>query len=195
MSIESLSVPGFPRQVAEIKTRSRKGKSGTQLTGRGGVGLVIFHLARLRFEFSETPFNSDAGDLWVQCRDGTIIAVEVKTTTTGSWHIRRGQLFCASIFAFVHLRTARVAIMTAREVQELLREVKQPLSRDHFSISEFDLPSSSNQAWHLFGAANDASLSISETFCARRPHRSCTKRVKKRLASGEIKEYVYPPAK
>lgn len=72
------------------------------LVGKGGVGLAMFHLARLGFEFVPTTGHSAHGDLWVRFEDAPE-AVEVKTTRGGSWNLRPDQLARVSRVIFVDM--------------------------------------------------------------------------------------------
>lgn len=49
-----------------------RGKVDNRLTGKGGVGLVVFHCARLGMEAGETTGGSKQGDLWVRKSSGEV---------------------------------------------------------------------------------------------------------------------------
>ena len=87
----------------------------SDLVGKGGVGLAMFHLARLGFEFVATTGHSANGDLWVRFGDAPE-AVEVKTTRGGSWNLRPDQLSRVSRVVFVDMDDGSCWMAHAKDI-------------------------------------------------------------------------------
>src|SRR5690242_10082429 len=72
---------------------AQRTKIPAALVGRGGVALVMYHLARLGIEFTQTAKDSNEADLWVKLPSGPIVTVEVKTASLGmGWPVKSAQL-------------------------------------------------------------------------------------------------------
>lgn len=158
----------------------------TQLIGKGGVGLVMFHLARMNHEFVATTDRSDVGDLWVRL-DGRLQALEVKSSRTDAWTVRYDQAARVDWFAFVNISTAGAWLVRKDRVLEECRGKRQasPIS---CRLSGLSIARSAEMALHTMAPA------VVPPPKANRPDHVTGKWtiVRKRLASGVEKVYRYP---
>ena len=163
-----------------------------RLTERGGVGLVMFHLARLGLEFVVTYDGSAHGDVWVHTRSGKV-GLEVKATLRQTaWHISRSQVGRSEFYCLVRLDEGLVYVVPSDVVASLIEKATNVY--DGIAIlSGRTIPKEYRGAWRLLGVSDldkpDA-LDRPQRFPAK--WRRHTRRVTRTLASGEVKTYVYP---
>lgn len=159
--------------------QNRKPQLSQRLTGKAGVGLASFHLARLGHDFVLTNDNCDHGDIWARFGD-KLEVIEVKTTARDVWSVSRAQHSKVAWYVFVNITDAdcwllpssallpKFGATTAKSIVFLAREVMAmdatPL---HRAVPGLCVPA--------------------------RPPRKASgfRRVKKRLATGEVKIYEY----
>ena len=122
-------------------------KRSNHLVGKGGVGLVMYHLARNGIEFTETHSSSDKGDLWVLAGKEVRI-VEIKSTTSKAWNVRLPQIARSHYFAMVNLISARVWILPGDELANLIAKA-YPRSAQSVVITEPMLPPGRADQWSL----------------------------------------------
>lgn len=164
-----------------------KTKQTTHLIGKGGVGLVMFHLARLNHEFMPTSDSSHCGDLWAEF-DGKREAIEVKTSTNGFWTVRLNQADRVEKFAFVNLKSAGCWLISKDRILAEHRESTQRES-GFFRVNTRIVETIADTALHR--SAPSPVLALPKP---KRPAHITGKWtvVRKRLASGEEKVYRYP---
>lgn len=187
--------PVTHNMTQESRTRFRPfARGSTHLVGRGGVALVMFHLARLGLEFSETPANSCAGDLWVKTLSGNIIRIEVKTTTGRNLLIRSDQFGQANIYALVDLMFGRLWLLTTEELRDVIATSNQSPTASIYTISFKKIPKYFENGWQLLGV-DWLPVSLFQKPEKKRPVRKSVRIIRHTLASGEVREYHYAPDK
>lgn len=177
------------------KKNGTKRKPPSELTERGGVALVEFHLARRGIESVRTQRNSDCGDIWANAPIGRI-SIEVKTTkSSNAWFMRRSQTG-SEIYCLVHLESARCWVMTEDEIDRLLKNATDIYVGKIAGIKITDLAKEDLEAWHKIGAVKMGAVYRISRPGAASPQRSGRARadriVKHHLADGTVKEYRYP---
>lgn len=162
-----------------------------QLTGRGGIGLVCFHLARRRIEFVVMPDRCASGDVWAQIGSRKF-GVEVKTSHKATaWQIKKSQLASVDYYVLVAMDSARCFILTPVELASLLVTCPRMYGDVHI-LKGNQIPEKHRDAWgRIDGWASDSDGSAL-VIVRPRGARKSAKVVKKRLANGSIKTYTYP---
>jgi hypothetical protein len=167
------------------------GKRTSQLTGRGGVCLVMYHLARLGLDFVETTYNSNNGDLWIRTPSGKVIKAEVKTCSGPSWPLKRKQMGSVDVYFFVQIRDASVWVVSSREMKTILGSAISGGDADIGAVVVKKMPPGSRDAWSVLGEFPNGSPRVFKRPI--KPSKPGSERVVRRtLATGEIKEYRYP---
>jgi hypothetical protein len=161
-----------------------------RLIERGGIGLVMFHLAREGLEFALTGDCSDRGDIWVRSPSGQFMALEVKTSVKKSWHIKKAQIARVDIYALVSLDDATVFIFSSNDMRRLAADHGKARDEAVVVLASNTLPREAERAWHLL----KADPAPARPKATPRPRLATLRVVRKRLASGEIREYHYPRA-
>lgn len=154
------------------------------LIGKAGVGLAMFHLARLGHEFVMTSTCSHAGDLWVDFGNGPE-TVEVKTTARPQWSLRRDQTNRVKWVILVNISDADCWLLPVSALGGGWRKTE----KDNLLVLGKNLLSLGAKSLH---ASAPSILRIAKPT---RPIRTGTRKprmVKKVLASGEVKYYEYP---
>lgn len=164
------------------------GKRGSYLTGKGGVGLVTFHLARMRVEFAVTSDHCPFGDIWIDV-DGRKFGIEVKTSGHGQyWHINRNQTKAADFYCLVDMRDAKCYVLTSVDLEVLLGRLIHR-SPKLAVISRKDLSESWVNAWHIIAGTTDDPVRL---FSPRRIKGKKPRKVTHTLKNGEKVTYEYP---
>lgn len=171
------------------------------LVGQAGVSLAVFHLARLRLEYAVTRANCPLGDVWVDVR-GRKLSLEVKTSAEGeAWKIRLAQIGRTDIYSLVSLRTGVCYILWAAEMKPLA-EAASAIYDGVANVTLAAIPDHARNAWARIKSYTDRPVVDPKTKkfgIDMRVQRDVpvryksTRTVKRRLANGEIKVYVYPP--
>lgn len=179
---------------AGAQTGAQRTKIPSALVGRGGVALVMYHLARLGIEFTQTAKDSNEADLWVKLPSGPIVTVEVKTASIGmGWPVKSAQLVRSEVYVFVDLRGACVWIMRTPDLRKVIAGTKQRATNGVYSLTLKMMPPETENAWQVFSQI-DGWARVSVVKRPKRPSRRKTDRIiRKTLADGTIKEYRYPP--
>jgi hypothetical protein len=159
------------------------------LIERGGIALVEFHLARRGIESIRTQQHSARGDIWAEAPIGRI-SIEVKTTAkSNGWFVSRGQ-HASEIYCLVHLESARVWVVTAGEIDTLLRDAADIHPGKIARIIASSLPRESLEAWEKIGGLRMAT--VYRAFGPRKSGRALAGRtVKHTLSDGTVKVYRY----
>lgn len=162
------------------------GRQTTNLIGKGGVGLVMFHMARLNHEFTPTTESSNHGDLWVEF-DGKKESVEVKTSNLGYWTVRFPQAKIVDRFVFVNLASAGVWMISSEKLLSSLNQCDVESGKQVRITTNF-IEKVADSALHRIAPPP---LALPKR---KRPTHITGKWtvVRKRLASGEEKVYRYP---
>lgn len=172
---------------------SEADRQGTHLTGRGGIGLVTFHLARRRIEFAVTADKSPAGDIWISVR-GEKYGIEVKTCRDViKWQIKKSQIKAVDFYVLVAMRTAQCFILTTAEMSYAVS--RSPLLYgDVCMVDRASIDPATMNAWDRF----DGHIASVEIIPNTRPGANKTvalkyaqKTVRKTLADGTVKTYSY----
>jgi hypothetical protein len=151
-----------------------------RLIGKAGVGLACFHLGRMGREFTLTNDNSGHGDIWADFGDGPKI-VEVKSTTRPVWAITRSQWARVNWYVFVNVIDADCWLLPASSFTA------------RFSATDSGSIMVLGREMGDFGATPLHRSTPNLYVPVVKPYRSGgVRRVKKKLASGEIKIYEYP---
>lgn len=162
------------------------------LTERGGMGLVVFHLARRKIEFALTPERSPLGDIWASV-GGRKIGIEVKTCRdVMKWHVRKSQIHRVEYYVLVSMHNARCFVLTAREMAEIVRN-SHVLSGDVHIVSREAIDDLALNAWGKLDGEHTPNLSpgILGPKPDRRTLYSSTRTVRRKLADGTMKTYTY----
>lgn len=175
-------------ELTQKVTQSDRAPKDRYLTGKGGVGLVMFHLAKLRIEFAVASDNCPFGDIWIHLA-GQKIGIEVKTTRRGSdWHVRKSQLGSADFYCFVSMDNASIYVLPHSEVASLVRDAAKVYDGVAL-ISDRALRRESLFDWGCLRG-----LPQNEAPRPKRRRYISTRTVKRVMANGETKIYMYPPA-
>jgi hypothetical protein len=144
--------------------------------GRAGAALAEFHFLRLGYECVKTPHYSASGDFWVEM-DGAPKRVEVKTSMNRNWVIRRKQIEAVDFCLFIALTEACAWLVSKEAILAKLE------GRDAMSVTDRVADLESERRFHherSFGSV---------IYTKRKDVRK--RIVRRRLASGEVKEYRY----
>jgi hypothetical protein len=166
----------------------------THLTAHGGIGLVIFHLARRRIEFALTPDRSPVGDIWISV-DGHKYGIEVKTSRDSfKWQVKKSQIKTVDFYVLVAMRTAECFVLTSEEMASIF-DHSPLLYGDVRMVERSSVNPATMNAWGRLDGKYAALESVPST---RRIAGSGTslegrarKVVHKKLADGTIKTYTY----
>lgn len=161
----------------------------SELIGKGGVGLVMFHLARRGMEFMPTSGNSHMGDLWVKMPEGLKI-FEVKTSTGSAWNVKISQAERVDYFAFVTLNEGEVWIAEKPDV--VSKSTRQIGNHDRAIITRNSVEAIGH-AWHKSMPPVIPSPHVRRVLPKAVPGAKGNRIVKKRLSDGTVKVYEYPP--
>ncbi len=166
-------------------------KISTSLIGKAGIGLAMFHLARLGYDFTVTTMNSQDGDLWVRF-EGGLEMVEVKSTTTSCFHLRADQLARVIRVVFVVVNDGCCWCLPVEPVKAFVAE----RGGKHANMTPKQVADLGAEAWHkLFPRLAPAPKLTG-------PHRTPgpvtpgakgNRVVIRKLADGTIKRYEYAP--
>lgn len=162
------------------------------LLGRAGVSLVMFQLLRRGFEAVETPLNSPFGDIWAQTPLGRV-SIEVKASSKDPvWALKKGQI-SSDFFCFVGLWEGVCWVLTRDDVLKIASNYNiRP--ENGVPITLKYLPDFSQEGWDKLGG--DKMNQFLEMHKENKRLRyTSTRIVRRTLADGTIKEYVYPGAK
>lgn len=158
--------------------------ASSSLIGKAGVGLVMFHLGRLGYEFTQTTDSSRHGDLWVMFDSGPEV-VEVKTVHATSWPVRRLQAQRVARFAFVSIEEGECWLADAALVLTLIG------AKEATAVGRQTLKAAGARPLHR-------GIPLP---CPKRPtaeelvlagEEVQWRTVRARLADGSVKEYRYP---
>lgn len=165
-------------------------KHDSKLTGRGGVGLVIFHLARLGIEYRETHLDSGQADIWLRLPNGRMMLGEVKASFQQSWQVKRSQVAMSDVFFMVDMRMARVHLLTKEEVLQVLAASRQ--SGPQYTIARTQLPRSAEANWGLLFGGPDQQIYVPSLDNRQLVETGKNRTVTHKLADGSVKTYTYP---
>lgn len=174
------------RIAQTIKARAPRDR---YMIGRGGVGLVMYHLAKRRIEFALTPDTSPLGDVWIDVA-GTKAGVEVKTSRRGeAWHIKLRQIGAAEFYVLVCLDDATCYVLTSSEMKTaatLCRSIYEGIA----ALSSRDIPREAIDGWHKLSGTDAPKRKKRRSYSAtgKKP-----RRVTRTLADGRVVVYQYPP--
>lgn len=160
----------------------------SNLIGKAGVGLAIFHFARLGFEANVTDFNSSSCDLWVRFPHG-IEMVEIKTSIKDLWSLRGCQASIAQWFFFASLKSGAAWLLSGAKVKAMYDEKGKP-----FVIPLHQMERIADLCFHRDGPAMVLTPEVAERIHQYRttPRQDrAPKTVRKKLADGTIKLYKY----
>lgn len=161
-----------------------------QLTGRGGIGLVCFHLARRRIEFVVMPDRCASGDIWAQV-DGRKFGIEVKTShRLAAWQIKKSQLAAVEHYVLVALDSARCFILTPGELADILTTCPR-LYGDVHMVKAAQIPQKYRDAWVRIDGRPSTNDGCGLAVVGVRGGVKKPKTVRKKLANGSIKTYTY----
>jgi hypothetical protein len=164
-------------------------KGQSQLTGRGGVALVCYHLARLGIEYAETDRSSPFGDIWAQLPGGKV-GIEVKTTYREShWRVRRSQDGSVDFYCLVRLGSADCHALTAAEMRSIISSCRD-MHDGMALVPESTLPANARQGWTRVGITRPTPSVLDRM--SREGTGRKSRQIKKLMANGEIKIYTYP---
>jgi len=163
------------------------------LTERGGMGLVIFHLARRKIEFALTLERSPLGDIWASVGDRKI-SIEVKTCrNVMKWQVRKSQIHRVEYYVLVSMDTAKCFVLTSREVAGIVQE-SPVIYGDIHLVSREMVPDLALNAWEKLDGERTPNLSpgILGPQPIPRALYKHTRTVRRKLADGTLKTYTYP---
>ena len=155
------------------------------MIGKGGVGLVVYHLAKRRIEFAITSDHCPSGDIWIEVA-GKKSGIEVKTCRKGrAWHVNRRQVGAAEFYCLVSFETAACFVVTGQEMAVAAADAPNAY-RGIALVSDHHLPAASFNAWEKLTGRPEKT--------PRQPIRyTSTRRVTRRMKDGSTKVYEYPP--
>jgi len=176
------------------KTKSRllapEDRLDKQLTGRGGIGLVCYHLARRRIEFVVMPDRCASGDIWAQI-GGRKFGIEVKTShRAAAWQIKKSQLAAVEHYVLVAMDSARCFILTPAELADILATCPCIYGDVHM-LKANQIPEKHRDAWGRLDGRSLDNDGRSLVVVRARGGLKKPKVVKKKLADGSIKIYQY----
>ena len=160
----------------------------TNLIGKAGVGLAIFHFARLGFEANVTDFNSPSCDLWVRFPSG-IEMVEVKTSIRDTWTLRGNQTSIARWIFFASLQSGAAWLLCGEKAAAMFAERGKP-----FVIPRRQLDGIADLSFHREGPEMVLTPEVVERIRESRKVGGKERRpkiIRKTLASGEVRTYTY----
>lgn len=149
------------------------------LIGKAAVSLLSFHLARRGIDFAPTTDSSSSGDIWADMGGG-VVAIEVKGSVKGAWHVRAFQTDRIAHWVFVGISDARCWLVEGDKVRASLGGKTTKV------ITLREIETMGGTPLHVGAPPVLAPRIPNMTIKAR-----AARRVRKRLASGEVKEYVY----
>lgn len=193
MSLVSVLVSRYSFRMPAQPTPPRS----PRLVEKGGLGLVMWNLARRGLDFALTGEGSEHGDIWIRMPDGEIVPVEVKTCTRRAWHIRLDQTQRVKAFILVDLDDRDTWVVPAEQMLEIARNTAAKLSDNVRIVKASDLPPMEHGRWkELLGAEPGKRKWIKPV---RTPApvpvaAQGVKIVRKTLASGEVRLYQYDRA-
>lgn len=163
------------------------------LTERGGIGLVIFHLARRKIEFALTLERSPLGDIWASIGDRKI-SIEVKTCRDAmKWQVRKSQASRVEYYVLVAMDAAKCFVLTSGEMAKILRDAPI-IYGDICLVGRDKIADLALNAWGKLDGKHSPNLSPGilgpkPIFRAAYKH---TRTVRRKLADGTMKTYTYP---
>lgn len=153
----------------------------SRLIEKGGIGLVMYQLARMGFEFTLTSENSDRGDIWVKFGQRAV-AIEVKASTHSMWHLRDTQGAHVEFYCFVNIPNARCWILSRSEVLALGNDRRR--GEGVYMLRAPDMPADALGNWGCL-------VPQTKKGAPRVARAGKPRVVRRRLATGEVKEYSY----
>lgn len=161
------------------------------LVGKGGVGLVMFYLARQGLEFSVTTDRSDRGDIWIDGPDG-ILKGEVKTTTKNAWPVRISQISSMDVYFFVHLLRGECWVLKAEDVLALIRPRGRLSLTVPLTMSQIrKYPEGDVSPLRLAPLRQRLRIQPAEIPQSDPRQEAVYRAVRRTLATGEVREYRY----
>lgn len=165
-----------PQQISNARS--------VQLIGKAAVSLITFHLSRRGYECVATTDNSSFGDLWIAMEDG-VHAVEVKGSIADRWNIRSSQMGNVKFYGFVNIRNGACWLADKARVEAALV--------DRHKIQLFGM----GKIEDLGALRLDLGFRTIAPFYDEKPAkfasgRRSARKVRKVMADGSIKEYIYP---
>lgn len=154
--------------------------------GRAGLSLVCFHLARMGYEFTTTTDNSVAGDIWADLGNGPEV-MEVKATLRPAWTLRRCQAARTKWYVLVNVADGDTWLVAAASVASLWQNTK----KDALTLMGRDMPELAQMALHRQAPRLFPESAPPKPRKRRELVSGRIRRVKKRLANGEVKIYEY----
>jgi hypothetical protein len=154
----------------------------THLIGKAAVALLSFHLARRGIDFAVTTDSSSVGDIWADFGSG-VVAIEVKGSAKNAWYVRADQSARIDHWAFVGIADTRCWLVAGEQVRESIGGVGA--SKDKI-ITLRDVEAMDGIPLH---AGLPVLLTPRKAGLAVRP--GGIRKVRRRLATGEVKEYTY----
>ena len=148
------------------------------------MALAMFHFSRMGIEYTQTTGNSFSGDLWADFGDGPKI-IEVKATSRPQWAVRKTQNSRIDYYIFVNTIDTDCWLVESGRVDELLAKT----ATNSALVIGSKLGELGAKALHRGVCVISSPLSA--TTPQDKPKLRRLHRVKKRLASGEIKIYEY----
>lgn len=167
---------------------NKRGPYNRFLTGKGGVGLAMFQLAKRRIEFAMTWDNCPIGDLWIEVR-GAKFSIEVKTCRGATnWLVSRAQIGRADFYCFVSMENASCYIATSDEVKAAARSAPDS-TPGIAAITDRDIGYDCREAWSKITAKAEHKPWAGP----KRSNRVAPRTVRRTLADGSVKTYTYAP--
>jgi hypothetical protein len=159
------------------------------LIGKGGIGLVMFHLARLGWEFAQTFDNSNKGDIWVHVGD-SIVSLEVKSGFANSWIVSKSQLDNVDFYCFVEMNRGICYLLKSSQLKDIIKKTTQK-GVELFSFARSAMPFEAEENWKILAGSSDLEYTPAAVFRSRKKPAPRRQRVKKILADGTVKIYEY----
>lgn len=179
----------------KAKTKpTEKQESFRHLTGHGGLGLVMFFLARKKIDFALTPERSPLGDIWVSV-SGCKYGIEVKTCRGKlAWQIDTRQINNVDFYVLVSMDKAECFILSSMEMVAHVAGAPRVYG-NVYMVTRGQIDDGALNAWDKIGGISGGGVDV----VLRRVRtkgpafRTSTKTVRKTLADGTEKTYVYRP--
>ena len=161
----------------------------SNLIGKAAISLTTFHLARRGYDCIATTDNSSAGDLWVKVGAG-VIPIEVKGSLQNQWSVRPSQMTNSQYIAFVGVGDGRCWLLPATSVMSFII-ANRPRVRHVEILTLRTVEGLNGCALHAdFRAIYPIKrIPLDVEYFSRSTGRRV---VRKTLADGTLKEYVYP---